>query len=164
MDVQTIALHELGHWLDLRDLYGDADDVKAMYGFCSEGVVRRSPTAGDVAGITWIYANARADTRRPWTQVRRATVKSGRKLTMHFRVNDAAPSIGLATVTIRFRDARGRLVGAQYLRDPRVYTNTWYWLKVRCPLRRGVYRMYAYATDIDGHRQSRVGWNYLIVR
>ena len=40
MDIQTVALHELGHWLSLRDIYGDAGDheydmAKVMYGYGS---------------------------------------------------------------------------------------------------------------------------------
>ncbi len=37
MDVQSIALHEMGHWLKLRDLYGTGDANKAMYGLRSYG-------------------------------------------------------------------------------------------------------------------------------
>lgn len=55
-DVESIALHELGHALGLRDLYGPADSDKAMYGW---GDGRSSPTVplsdDDVAGVQWIY-------------------------------------------------------------------------------------------------------------
>jgi Tol biopolymer transport system component len=55
-DAQSVALHELGHALGLRDLYGPADNDKAMYGW---GDSRSSPTvpltAADAAGIQWIY-------------------------------------------------------------------------------------------------------------
>ncbi|MBP1648983.1 MAG: Fibronectin type domain protein [Bacteroidetes bacterium] len=59
-DVQSTALHELGHWLNLRDLYGDIGDAvndaaKIMYGFGSAGAVKRTLHADDVAGIQWIY-------------------------------------------------------------------------------------------------------------
>ncbi len=59
-DVQSIALHELGHWLNLRDLYGNVsgypqDAAKAMYGFGSAGVTKRVLHADDQAGIQWIY-------------------------------------------------------------------------------------------------------------
>ena len=55
MDVQTIALHELGHWLQLRDLYGNADSAKVMYGFGEPGEQARTLAAEDRAGIVWIY-------------------------------------------------------------------------------------------------------------
>ncbi len=63
MDVQTIALHELGHWLCLRDIYGNIGDgvhdaAKIMYGFGSNGMVKRDLHTDDIAGIQWIYGTA----------------------------------------------------------------------------------------------------------
>jgi hypothetical protein len=55
MDLQTIAVHELGHWLRLLDLYGANDTTKVMYGFCSYGQKKRSLTSGDQSGVQWIY-------------------------------------------------------------------------------------------------------------
>ncbi len=62
-DVQNIATHELGHWMNLRDLYGDAgggnDADKTMYGFGSSGETKkRTLHADDIAGIRWIYCTA----------------------------------------------------------------------------------------------------------
>ncbi len=67
MDVQTIAAHELGHWLNLRDLYGDVGDGmndagKVMYGYGSLGLLKRSLTAADRDGIAWIYGANHAPT------------------------------------------------------------------------------------------------------
>jgi len=45
-DVQSIALHELGHWLKLLDLYGDNDQAKTMYGLKSRGALQRSLSIG----------------------------------------------------------------------------------------------------------------------
>jgi hypothetical protein len=36
-DVQSIGLHELGHFLNLSDLYGGGDSAKVMYGVGSPG-------------------------------------------------------------------------------------------------------------------------------
>jgi putative cell wall-binding protein len=58
MDVQTITLHEMGHWLKLRDLYGTADQGKAMYGYRSIGTVQRELSEGDRDGIIWIYGQS----------------------------------------------------------------------------------------------------------
>ncbi len=55
MDLQTIALHELGHWLRLLDLYGANDTTKVMYGLGSYGAMKRNLTSDDQAGIQWIY-------------------------------------------------------------------------------------------------------------
>ena len=49
-DVQSIASHELGHWLNLRDLYGAGDASKVMYGFGGAGSVKRALDADDAAG------------------------------------------------------------------------------------------------------------------
>jgi hypothetical protein len=59
MDAESIALHELGHWLCLLDLYGPADSAKAMYGFGSPGVTKRSLSGADQEGILWIYGPPR---------------------------------------------------------------------------------------------------------
>jgi hypothetical protein len=152
MDVQTTALHELGHWLDLRDLYGDWDAHKAMYGFGDAGFLTRTPCSCDAAGIVWIYSAVRADTKRPRTIAYRSTGRSGGRTKIYFKIKDPAPSIGWATARIIIRDRGGRVVGKLSMRNPRVETNRLgYWLEPRCPLARGVYRFSVYARDIDGH-------------
>lgn len=55
MDVETIALHELGHWLQLLDMYGSADSGKVMHGYGSYGSIKRTLSADDTAGIVAIY-------------------------------------------------------------------------------------------------------------
>jgi len=57
-DVQTVALHELGHWLSLNDLYNAADSAKVMYGYVSTGTTKRVLHADDIAGIRHIYGTA----------------------------------------------------------------------------------------------------------
>ncbi len=59
-DVQTIALHELGHSLNLGDQYGagDAASNKVMYGMCSDDFRRRSLSQDDIDGIRWIYGSS----------------------------------------------------------------------------------------------------------
>ena len=59
MDVQTIALHELGHAFGLADLYGNIDAVndtsKVMYGFGGNGTSKRALSAYDVDGMQFLY-------------------------------------------------------------------------------------------------------------
>jgi len=62
MDVQTTAVHELGHWLNLRDLYGDLGDneydtAKTMYGYGYYGESKRNLHSDDTAGIRYIYGS-----------------------------------------------------------------------------------------------------------
>ncbi|MBI5594350.1 MAG: matrixin family metalloprotease [Deltaproteobacteria bacterium] len=63
MDVHTIALHEMGHWLNLRDLYGNVsgyptDIDKIMYGYGGYGVQKRTLTLYDTLGMRYIYPGA----------------------------------------------------------------------------------------------------------
>jgi hypothetical protein len=55
MDVQTVALHELGHWLNLKDLYNSGDSSNIMYGYVSNGQVKRVLQPCDISGICYIY-------------------------------------------------------------------------------------------------------------
>lgn len=58
-DVQTIVLHEMGHWLALRDLYGEYDfeydSQKVMYGYGGSGKNKRQLHPDDADGLLWIY-------------------------------------------------------------------------------------------------------------
>lgn len=58
-DVETIGLHEMGHWLNLRDLYGNSDTPndcnKVMYGYGRLGGFKRTLDSNDALGIQWIY-------------------------------------------------------------------------------------------------------------
>ena len=62
-DVESISLHELGHWLNLRDIYGDIGDGyydkgKVMYGFTSSNTTKKTLSSDDADGIIWIYGAA----------------------------------------------------------------------------------------------------------
>ena len=63
MDVHTVALHEMGHWLNLRDLYGNVsgyptDTDKIMYGYGGYGKQKRNLTLYDSLGMRYIYPGA----------------------------------------------------------------------------------------------------------
>jgi Matrixin/IPT/TIG domain len=58
MDIQTIAVHELGHWLQLLDVYGSTDSGKIMYGYGSVGGIKRTLATDDTDGIRGIYGVA----------------------------------------------------------------------------------------------------------
>jgi len=54
-DVESVALHELGHWLNLADLYDPADSDKVMYGYLGSGEEVRTLHSCDIDGICHIY-------------------------------------------------------------------------------------------------------------
>jgi len=55
-DVQNIATHEFGHWLLLGDLYENNQNQLTMYGYSTEGELKkRTLGPGDVLGINAIY-------------------------------------------------------------------------------------------------------------
>jgi hypothetical protein len=59
-DVETITLHEFGHFFILSDLYGDVgdgnnDSSKVMYGFGNAARVKRSLSTADREGMLWVY-------------------------------------------------------------------------------------------------------------
>ena len=64
-DIQSTASHELGHWLMLLDLYMPGDADRIMYGFQVKDVQRRVASAGDVAGIEWIYGPGASPSSSP---------------------------------------------------------------------------------------------------
>ncbi|MEN6342622.1 MAG: right-handed parallel beta-helix repeat-containing protein [Methanospirillum sp.] len=74
-NLPKVALHEFGHWLYLKDLYGDVpgyptDEGKVMFGedarFLPSGF-----HPDDVAGIRWCYANASPPSPTPTAAVPR---------------------------------------------------------------------------------------------
>ena len=65
-DVESIVLHELGHSLCLDDLYSPADKGKVMYGYVSQGEIKRVLDQDDINGIVFIY-EAQAPVYRFWS-------------------------------------------------------------------------------------------------
>ena len=57
-DVESVALHEFGHWLNLADLYDPADSDKVMYGYLMAGEEKRDLRQCDIDGICYIYGCA----------------------------------------------------------------------------------------------------------
>lgn len=66
-DVQSIALHELGHSLHLGDLTASSQSAQAMYGFIAPGTTQRSLGDGDQAGVRHIYPSASGEDPPPVT-------------------------------------------------------------------------------------------------
>jgi hypothetical protein len=69
-DIQTVATHEIGHWIMLRDLFGDfqgnsQDTAKVMFGRGDKGTINRTLHAHDKLGIQWIYGTKDSPTPTP---------------------------------------------------------------------------------------------------
>ena len=56
MDIQNIATHELGHAVGLDDLYETACAEVTMYGYSTEGEIKkRDIEADDITGLQSLY-------------------------------------------------------------------------------------------------------------
>ena len=56
VDVQNIMTHEIGHWLQLNDLYSSTGIEQTMYGFAGDRELKkRSLELGDLTGIQNVY-------------------------------------------------------------------------------------------------------------
>ncbi len=64
-DVESVALHELGHWLNLKDLYDLADSDEVMYGYISSGQTKRELRSCDCSGICYIYGGSNCGCDNP---------------------------------------------------------------------------------------------------
>jgi hypothetical protein len=58
-DVQSIALHELGHWVVLRDKYSPNDFAQVMYGYASKGVQKRALSPAELDSVRYVYGSDR---------------------------------------------------------------------------------------------------------
>jgi predicted Zn-dependent protease len=76
-DVQSIALHELGHALALDDLYAAGDETKIMYYSLSEGQIKRSLQQDDKNGITHLYSSGGSTTTTSTSRPTTTTTPSG---------------------------------------------------------------------------------------
>jgi hypothetical protein len=97
-DVQTVATHETGHSLNLRDLYGPGDTSDVMYGQTASNSTKRSLSGDDQAGILYVYGSAFSGTMSvnsgaTYTNNTTVTLNSSATATqMHFR--DSGGSFG----------------------------------------------------------------------
>jgi hypothetical protein len=127
--------------------------------------------------LTWqatdVAANAESlktltvniDTRLPVPKAPYAASGTrGHTATLKYKVVDAAPNSGTATVVIKVRNRAGTLVKTlSYASKP---VNTLLTAKFTAPRtwKAGTYRFYVYATDGAGNKQLTAAWNKLVVR
>ena len=67
MDIQSVTTHEFGHWLELLDLYGNVDSNKTMYGYLSDGLIKRELNINDISGMKYVYGSVLLDKIAPIT-------------------------------------------------------------------------------------------------
>jgi hypothetical protein len=84
------------------------------------------------------------------------------KVTLEFKVLDAKPTSGKATVILKIKTLKGKSVKTFTLKNRTVNSLQAY--RFRCTLKKGTYRFYVYATDAAGNKQSTVGSRSLIVK
>lgn len=145
MDVQSIAMHEVGHWLVLNDLYGPGDTTKVMYGFGDNETVARTLSAGDVAGIKWIYP---IDTMAPQVGAKNATVKKNQTVKIYFRVYDDVSAQVASQVQIV---SGSGAVKKTWTYDYGENYDGWWWVKYKAALAKGKYTIIVTGTDLAGN-------------
>jgi hypothetical protein len=160
-DVQTIVLHELGHWMGLRDLYGQGDSAKVMYGVRGAGDTDRSLAPADQAGKRWIYAPTRWDGSPPTTVAQSAVGVSHGYVRLSLKVVDRPYTCGAAAVTVFIK--RGKELVPWVSLDG-VPTNVWQRPRFACTLPAGTYRFAVSATDLAGNQQVGVTFKTLTVQ
>ncbi|UCF42245.1 MAG: IPT/TIG domain-containing protein [Planctomycetota bacterium] len=69
-DIESVALHEFGHWLRLEDLYDVADKLRVMYWQRSAGFVIRELCECDCDGMCHIYGGYNCGAYCPLCEVR----------------------------------------------------------------------------------------------
>ena len=122
---------------------------------------RSSDRAGNVEPAR--TAKVGIDTQRPTpVAASPASVKRGHVARLRYSVSDPRPGSPTASVTIRIRNAAGRLVRVAVLGRRGVDRSLRH--RFRCTLRKGTYRFSVYATDAAGNVQTAAASNTLVVR
>lgn len=103
-----------------------------------------------------------ADTVGPVTSAKAVSARKGRVATLKYRVSDAEPTKGTATVSIKIRNSKGRTV--MTIKAGTKNVNTALATTFRCTLPVGAYQYSVYAIDASGNVQSKVGSARLSVR
>lgn len=103
-----------------------------------------------------------ADSVKPTTSASKATVVRGRTATLKYKVTDAQPTKGTATVWIKFKNSHGKTV--RIISEGSVTVNESLKATFRCRLAKGTYKYYVYATDASGNWVSKPGSAKLTVK
>ena len=103
------------------------------------------------------------DTVAPTTVAPSASkVIKGRKATLKYQVNDAAPNLGTATVVIKIKNRAGKVV--KTIKPGVKAVNVLQKATFTCKLAKGTYKFYVTATDAAGNVAAKAAVNKLTVR
>jgi hypothetical protein len=103
------------------------------------------------------------DTVAPTTLApKAASVVKGKKATLKYQVNDAAPNLGTATAVITIKNGAGKVV--KTLKPGSKAVNALQSASFTCKLAKGKYKFYVTATDAAGNKASNTAVNRLTVR
>jgi Matrixin len=161
MDIQTIAMHEIGHWLVRLDQYMDGDSGKVMYGYGGEDQQKRALAAGDLAGITWIYPDQPVDTVGPVCAAKNATCG----VTTPSRSTSGSTAALSAQVTMQLViSTRSGAVKRRWTWGYGENYDGWRSVNYKCKLKPGTYRIQASGKDLAGHSAGKVGKATLTVK
>jgi photosystem II stability/assembly factor-like uncharacterized protein len=95
---------------------------------------------------------------------KKAVVNAGSKGILRFLASDATSGVGRAVITIRDQSGKVRRTFVRRAGNWGTYpAPTYYWLRFRCDLRPGTYRITVTATDRAGNTQTKIGHNVLRV-
>jgi hypothetical protein len=165
-DIQSIGMHEVGHWLRLLDQYMDGDSSKVMYGLSFAGVQKRALTAADIAGITWIYPLKPSDTVGPVCSAKNATVKRGKSVRLYLKVYDPKVNgVQSAKVTMKLAiTTKSGAVKKTWTQGYGENYSGWWYVNYKCTLNKGTYRLVVTGKDLAGNSASKVGRATLTVK
>jgi len=123
-------------------------------------VYQATDVAGNVEVAKTLTINV--DTKKPTTSApAAASVVKGRTATLKYKVTDALPNGGKATVKIVVKSGTKAV---QTVKVGKVLVNKTLYAKFGCSLARGKYKFFVYATDTAGNVQAKIGANTLTVK
>ncbi len=126
-----------------------------------------SYTATDSFGLAQFDSTlaVNIDTRRPTTSAPcAAKARRGKTATLKYRVADASPNGGTATVRLSIRNSSGKVVKTVKLGRKSLGKMLAATFTVPRTWRAGTYRFFVYATDQAGNAQATVAHNRLTVK
>jgi hypothetical protein len=157
MDIQSITMHEVGHWLRLLDQYMPADSSKIMYGFGAKDQQRRTLTAGDIAGIRWIYpvVSPTPTVTLKLSGLTGGGMKVGKSVTATGRVSPTSLGISTVALTVQLKSG-SKWIAAKATAVVVSPTGAYSWKYT--PAKKGAFRMHATIGKTAAYTAAATKW------